>query len=714
MDDALTLGTNSLDVGIEKKESLIQKIKNKIAIAKEKTGSKLSKKLHEEKLKLIKEQLVADGFVFNNDIATIEELKIHLKNRLSDIDYKYAERVIEDITLKLDSLFDELMDGSTTAVRDFVNKAEKVAEKVSGTVGIPLAMRTAIALAPSITAKVALTGGLVANSAYKLIKTRKQGIALNKNNELDRILRELEITKTDGVVSDTRFSPSIQEEIRTFLKDKKIVFDDLGYISLRSAMSSLSFEDKKELCTLLNTRLGRNIDIEKRIENKSENFFEYIKDKGKDTLKMALLLIGGAAVVNGIDPAIIAGPVNGTALGAFVSNLCSNSGLLGPILGLVGGAGTAILEYIPIIGTACENLFSIENLVLAGIVGGSAGLLGSLGKDAIEKIKKWISNIRSDSNYKKLRELDNEKYGEEDKKELELMKNKLNEEKSQLENTVIKDLIYGYITDDLGINIEEPNNINELNESISKLDNKDKEKIRKFVSKLKNYNHDHNIDFINGIKDVGKVASSFAILGLAGVSIYDLIKGGTVLPGLSEKLFNANHGGTLLPEVNNIIDDPNLSISSVRDLDKAQGTYSSLLDCIREEKPTLFQNLFQGLDKVEVVDKTRISAIINELPVEDATDLAYFMNSTPTIVRGGIPDSQLENTIISALKKRLPDIINYISKNNEGIQKYRKISEILSNSALGVGVLRQGTNELSNMMDEYDNKEEISEIENKR
>lgn len=205
----------------------------KLAHSKEKTVQSLRSKLHEAKLIAIKEQLRKRDIEYDDSITNLNELKSSLKKKLSSISYEQVEDIYEKVNVAYDIVLNDLERGSIDATTKFIRDAEKITTPIAKSVAKGLAARTAIVLAPTIGSKVAIAGGLAAGSAYKLVKSKKEGQVLNQNTECDKMLQEMEVTYSDGKVIDTRFSSEIQDEIRKFLESKKIEYNDTGYLSLR-------------------------------------------------------------------------------------------------------------------------------------------------------------------------------------------------------------------------------------------------------------------------------------------------------------------------------------------------------------------------------------------------------------------------------------------------------------------------------------------------
>lgn len=223
------------------------------------------------KFNLIKNELQSNGIEISFNIKTISELKEFVKKNYSDIIYKNVLDKIDKISSNLDNLITGL---SEKEGNSFINKLEKIVVPLSKIAALGLASRSAVLLAPTVESKLVVTGAIMVNSIYKLVKSKKAGIVVSQESECNLILQELEVTKnSSGLVIDTRFPKEIQEEIRNFLITHKVNFINTGYLSLREAIYNLDFDSKRELCNIINNRLGRGISVEERIKSKKKFFF---------------------------------------------------------------------------------------------------------------------------------------------------------------------------------------------------------------------------------------------------------------------------------------------------------------------------------------------------------------------------------------------------------------------------------------------------------
>lgn len=538
----------------------------KLTHSKEKTVQSLRSKLHEAKLIAIKEQLRKRDIEYDDSITDLNELKSSLKKKLSSISYEQVEDIYEKVNVAYDKVLNDLERGSIDATTRFIRDAEKITTPIAKSVAKGLAARTAIVLAPTIGSKVAIAGGLAAGSAYKLVKSKKEGQVLNQNTECDKMLQEMEVTYSDGKVIDTRFSSEIQDEIRKFLESKKIEYNDTGYLSLREQIYSLSFEDKLELCNLLNDKMNKGIDVNERIESKKGNFFDKLKNSVKNVRNSILTGVGVSAAVNTVDPAIIAGPINGTFLGTLISKL-TDSKIIQGVTGLFGGVGSAVLERIPVVGDAAKSALAGESLLAGGIVGAGIGIAGLVAADIINVVKNLKDKFKYIKNRNEIMKYDSEKYSKDDKEEYLRMREVIYNKEDNLGDQAIFQLVYEYLVDDLNIKfINNPKNLAQLSDEIDNLSDEEKKQVRTFIDKLIDYNDNNHSDFVNGLIKGGKALSTIALLGLSGMSIYDLIKGGTFLHELSGKLFK-NVPGNIYADVPDKLEIPEKgsSVSTVHE-----------------------------------------------------------------------------------------------------------------------------------------------------
>ena len=503
---------------------------------KKKAINEMKAKLENAKLNLIYAELEELNIPFERNYTSVKELLKDLKNKVSGIDYNNIKDIVDKVETSLNTMVHELEQGSKTAFTKLMTS--DLAKGIAKSLGISLAGRTALLLAPTVGTKALVGAGLAGYGLYKVIKNRKQVIEINETNELNNILQDLEVTKDDSNnILDTRFNESIQGDIREFLKNSNISFDDTGYRSLRQTIYALDNDKKRSLCNLLNSKIGKGINIDKRI-SKARKKLNVIASSAAGVSAGMALGMQAATAINGIDPGLTAGVLNGTVLAAFAEKIAGTDWFT-KLSGAFGLIGTEVLEHVPVIGEAAEKIFAAENIAAFGAVGATGGLVVSLGLYVASAIKKIFNYTKNKKENQEFLKLDNEKYGEIDKVELEEITRKIHESENFGELVVI-DIVLGYLKD-ANISIDSSiKSIKELNEAINKLSNDDKKVAHDILNRIyENLNNDS--EFINKLKKAGKISLVLLTSGLALMSVYDIIKGGEFLPELSKKLFPENN-----------------------------------------------------------------------------------------------------------------------------------------------------------------------------
>lgn len=529
----------------------------------------MKSKLEKAKLELIYTELEENHISFERNYSSVKELESDLKNKVSSLDYNKVKSIIEEVEKSLNSLTEELEKGSTNAFTKLMTS--DLSKSIAKTLGISLAGRTALILAPTIGTKAVVATSLAGYGLYKMIKNRKQIIEANETNELNNILQELEVTKDENNnYLDTRFNEKIQEDIKEFLKNNNITYEDTGYRSLRQVIYSLENSKKKDLCTLINSKYSKGIDIEERVK------------KAKKKLNVVTSSVGGitagatlgaqlANTINAIDPALTAGALNGTVLAAWVENAAGKE-WLSKLTGGLGLIGTEVVEHIPIIGSAASNIFAAENLAAFASIGAVGGLVTTTALGAISTIKGIHNRNKSKKEIEKYLKLDQEKYQEEDQEEIKKIEANLKEPKNLLESSIV-DIVYGYLKEE-NINLENaPKSINDLKREIEKLPKEQKEKAEKILNTINNQ-LSNNREFGEQLKKAGKISIALFTTGLAAMSVYDIVSGGTFLPELSRQLFPSNNLHTPVEVPKSI--DTKLDSNDSKDLsilEKGKRTY---------------------------------------------------------------------------------------------------------------------------------------------
>ncbi|MBR2828519.1 MAG: hypothetical protein IKE70_04745, partial [Bacilli bacterium] len=503
---------------------------------KEKALDLLKSKLEKAKLELIYTELEENQIPFERNYSSVKELTSDLREKLNSLDYNKVKSIKEKVENSLNSLTEELEKGSTNAFTKLMTS--DLSKSIAKTLGISLAGRTALILAPTIGTKALVATGLAGYGVYKMIKNRKQIIEINETNELNNILQELEVTKDDqNNYLDTRFNEKIQEEIKEYLKNNNITYEDTGYRSLRQTIYSLDNSKKKDLCNFINSKYSKGIDVEERIK------------KAKKKLNVVTSSIGGitagatlgaqlANTVNAIDPALTAGVLNGTVLSSWIEN-ASGKEWLSKLTGGLSLIGTEVAQHIPVIGSAATKLFAAENLAAFASVGAVGGLVTTASLGVASLIKGIHDKNKSKKEIEKYLKLDREKYQEEDKEELEKIEKNLKEPKNLLESSIV-DIVYGSLKEE-NIKLENtPRSIDDLKKEIEKLPKEQKEKGKLILNNINNQLK-NNPKFSEQLKKAGKISIALLTTGLAAMSVYDIISGGAFLPELSRELFPNNN-----------------------------------------------------------------------------------------------------------------------------------------------------------------------------
>ena len=492
---------------------------------------RIKDKLENAKLNLIYVELEEMGIKFNREYTTVEGLRRDLKGKLSELDYNKLIKKIEEIELALNNLVSELENKSTNAFTKVMTS--DLAKSIAKTLGITLAGRTLLLLAPTVGTKVLVGAGLAGYGLYRMIKNRKEIVKINESNELNNILMELETTKEDGKYIETRFSGMEQGTIREFLNKNNIAFDDTGYISLRQTIYNLDDNLKRSLCEQLNNEFGKGLNIENRIK-KARKKLNVVASSFATASSGLLLGTQVATAVNTIDPAMTAGVLNGTVLSAWIQSVSDKEWVkqLSAGLGLIG---TEVLEHIPVVGGVARNFFAAENLAAFASIGAAGGLAVGAGLGIASVIKKIHSNKMSIREMEEYLKLDSEKYKEIDRNELVVLQNKIHEPKNLAESAIV-DIVTGYMRE-YGIRYEgNPQTVKDIIESCKNLPESEKRQVTSIIDKIRN-SLDKDPEFIKGIKKAGKISICLFTTGLAALSVYDIIKGGSFLPELSQKLF---------------------------------------------------------------------------------------------------------------------------------------------------------------------------------
>lgn len=162
-------------------------------------------KAEQAKLNLIYVELEEANIPFERTYNTVKELEKDLERNLTKVDFNKAKIKIDKIKSQIDDTLNELTIGSTNAFTKLMTS--DLTKTISKSLGISLAGRTALLLAPTIETKAIIRLGIATSSLYKAIKNRNEIKKSNENNELNTILSELETTIENEKVTNTRLFP---------------------------------------------------------------------------------------------------------------------------------------------------------------------------------------------------------------------------------------------------------------------------------------------------------------------------------------------------------------------------------------------------------------------------------------------------------------------------------------------------------------------------
>ena len=493
----------------------------------------LEKKVEEGKLDMLKASLREKSITFNDEITDYYQFIDSLQS-LTGTDLIIANKLVNNINREVDRMILSLKDGSTSAFTKFLQTVnDKVLSPVGNVVTNSLAMNTVLSLIPSIPVKMGVSILLTGMSLANIYKVDKYKMVTNRTYELDKVLQELETTiDKDGNIIDTRFSENDQTIIRSFLKTNNVIYEDTGYLSLREAVYSLSVEQKEELCR----KLDMNKEQEERIEKLNDNLFTRIRKKVITPIAIATTGgVGLATSINSIDPTLLAAPLNGTLVGTIVSKL-TESKVIGWVSGAITGCLNFVGKFIPAISSLVNKISAIENVAVLAVAGAGVGLLGVIGKGIYNAIKNRKNIFNTQKLQKKLADKDQELYGEKDIEEISRMREIL-KERSHKEETFIISIVCQYMNE-IGIEYEKvPDNLQELQELINGLSNKEKRQIRKLFESLEEFLHREPNKFKRCMKKAGKFIKTVVTLGLAGMSVTNILTSGGFFAMIKEKLF---------------------------------------------------------------------------------------------------------------------------------------------------------------------------------
>lgn len=562
MNDALVLNSPlSLDLQSSKRKAINE--------AKEKLGI--------FKLNAFKDILRSANIEYDNSIDDSVKLLESLKKSLSKSEYVKVEKAYGKLTEELDKVMKDLISGSIDAFSNFMrNILPKIAEPLFNGTTNAFAFSALINMAPTLESKLLVglvTGGV---TTFNLVKNSKHRAMVNKETELNKILQDFEVTKDDkGNIIDTRFKEDIVQTIKTYFSNNGIEYNDTGYLSLRNALYNLEYEKKLEIANIIKHKLGKSVDIEKTVNKKGESIVTRIKNGLlKPVMVGGASGIGAATAINSINPAIAAAPIN-TFLAwlstNFLEKLAAKApGVLAVILNkfisflpVLSGGGTVALSFLK----TGASIFSIENMAIFAAAGGTLALLGVGIKKIVDKVKVIKGNIAYNKQQKKINKLDEEMYYDDNIKELKLINEQITKEKFSLAALTIVNIVRLYAKE-LGIVLSDNiDNAIDLRKELEKLDSKDKKRILKLLDELVEYNEREPMSFLDHIKNIGLVILNAAKIGLASLSVFDLLTGSGLIAKIRDSSLFAKIPGKRLEILPNIaVDEEKQLQSKVDDL----------------------------------------------------------------------------------------------------------------------------------------------------
>ncbi len=135
--------------------------------------------------------------------------------------------------------------------------------------------------------------------------------------------------------------------------------------------------------------------------------------------------------------------------------------------------------------------------------------------------------------------IEGSKYADDDLVENRKVLETYSDEESKGTPYIIIDILIEYLNY-LGVDTKDaPRNIDGLTRFLKsdKLNNSQRNKVRSFMKELAYFNEHKNNKFIRNLEKILKGTGTIAVLGLAGMSVYDLISGHTFFNDLYQKLY---------------------------------------------------------------------------------------------------------------------------------------------------------------------------------
>ncbi len=509
---------------------------SKISTNKKEVIKALEAKLQVEKCNLLKKSLTEMNILYDDSITDVSELLKSLKKTVSEREYILIEQAYEKVTKQLDTVCDELKNGSMSAFTKFVTTTKDIATPLVDSSAVSMAFRTAILASPTIELKVISGAASLLYSGYRLVKNDKQKKLMDKEYEIDRMLLEIELTKDEnGKILDTRFSEKNQEIIREYLKEHKVEFNDTGYLSLRQAMNKLDSKEKLELLNRMINMNGYDMNSNNRLEKYNDSFFESFKKNAITPIAAgAAAGVGVATTVNAtVGGDVVVSALSGTALGTWLLNK-TKKGPLSALVGTLGGTLTELLSKIPFVGEYIDETYNTTVLGLGGVLGVGIGIAGAAATTIIKAIKNAKERMKYNKELQEMAKVEEELYAKQDQEEIIKMRDYLLNNPTP-EQTMIIEMVKEYM-EELGINYRgNPKSILELKQSLNELDDKDKDKVFKLLEELDEENKKDPNKFKETLKKVGNTIRNIAVYGLASLSVVDIFTGGKFFNNLNMK-----------------------------------------------------------------------------------------------------------------------------------------------------------------------------------
>lgn len=628
----------------------------KLKAEKEITETTLKDKMHSAKFDLLKQYLEKENITIPKDITDTKELLNYIKKNLSKEKYEYVLAKKDELDQDIEEMFEELKAGSSSAFSRKIQEIVKAIKPIGLAVATPLAINTAFTLFLPTSLKIFAGAAILAHNGYKIIKTNKKRKIANKEYELSKIIRELEIKKNDkGEILDTRFSEGIQTRIREFLKEKNIVFKDTGYIALSKAIYSLKFEDKKALCNILNNELGNTIDIEARLKQYDKGFF-------KRNFGTVSTTIGyGLDLANNINDIPLLRNAVSTILTAAGVSIATQNLQNGIIAAGVKTSAEAISSFFNVGETVVESINSTINTVgFAGIFA-AVGVVGSVGMATYNYLKGKKEREQIKKELDKIKKIDNKLYQTENDAEINEIK-RLAQEEPNLADAMVVSLTCEFM---LKKNIKIPNtitNAKELVEYIKTLGKKDQKEIMNFYNDMTYYNKHHHSAFVKKSLEVCEAVGKAAVYGLAGLSLIDLFTKGNFLEDLKTTKTETEAVQAIT------VDEP---------VDYDYG-FSDTINDVPVDSPHILDNdpIIQNLpiEQIEQMPNNELYYHLRHLTAGHGFDPEFMRNAITS--NTGAQDYQnkitetFNNMFGSLSENRRNDFINYFNELNRGEIKF--------------------------------------------